>query len=76
MQFLAGEANRMCGERVRTHALNDLAGLCSLAALSSHVLVHLSQGTSHYMHFIVEAVGAAGAAVAIGYSEKSKGRRQ
>ena len=52
-----------------------LAGLWSLAALSSHVLVHLSQGTPHYTHFVVEAVGAAGAAVAIGYSEKSKGRR-
>lgn len=53
-----------------------LAGLWSLAALTSHVLVHLSQGTPHYMHFLVEAVGAAGAAVAIGYSEKSKGQRQ
>ncbi|MBC7819478.1 MAG: hypothetical protein IAG10_21555 [Planctomycetaceae bacterium] len=53
-----------------------LAGLWNLAALSSHVLVHLSRGTPHYMHFVVEAVGAAGAAVAIWYSEKSKGRRQ
>src|SRR2546426_11861014 len=53
-----------------------LAGLWSLAALSSHVLVHLSHGTPHYTHFVVEAVGAAGAAVAICYSEKSKGRRQ
>lgn len=53
-----------------------LAGLWSLAALCSHVLVHLSRGTPHYTHFVVEAVGAAGAAVAIGYSEKSKGRRQ
>ena len=53
-----------------------LAGLWSLAALSSHVLVHLSQGTPHYTHFVVEAVGAAGAAVVIGCSEKSKGRRQ
>ncbi len=53
-----------------------LAGLWSLSALSSHVLVHLSQGTPHYTHFVVEAVGAAGAAVAIGYSEKSKGQRQ
>lgn len=53
-----------------------LTGLWSLSALTSHVLVHLSQGTPHYMHFLVEAVGAAGAAVAIGYSEKSKGRSQ
>ena len=53
-----------------------LAGLWSLAALNSHVLVHLSQGTPHYMYFIVEAVGAAGAAVAIGYSEKAKARLQ
>jgi len=53
-----------------------LAGLWSLAALSSHVLVHLSQGTPHYTHFFVEAVGAAGAAVVIGYSEKSAGRSQ
>ena len=53
-----------------------LAGLWSLAALSSHVLVHLSQGTPHYTHFLVEAVGAGGAAVVIGYSEKSKSRHQ
>lgn len=53
-----------------------LAGLWGLAALSSHVLVHLSQGTPHYMHFFVEAMGAAGAAVAIGYSEKSKAGHQ
>ena len=49
-----------------------LAGLWSLAALNSHVLVHLSQNTPHYAHFVVEAVGAAGAAVAVGYSEKRK----
>ena len=53
-----------------------LAGLWSLSALGSHALVHLSQGTPHYTHFVVEAVGAAGAAVAIGYSEKSNGRRR
>ncbi len=46
-----------------------LAGLWSLAALSSHVLVHLSQGTPHYTHFVVEAVVEAGAAVAISFSE-------
>ncbi len=53
-----------------------LAVLWSLSALTSHVLVHLSQGTPHYMHFLVEAVGAAGSVLAIGYSEKTKGRRQ
>ena len=53
-----------------------LAGLWSLSALTKHVLVHLSQGTPHYMHFLIEAVGAAGAAVAIGYSEKRKGQSQ
>ena len=53
-----------------------LAGLWILSALSSHVLVHLSRGKPHYTHFVVEAVAAAGAAVAIGYSEKSKGRSQ
>lgn len=62
--------------RGRLATASVLAGLWSLAALSSHVLVHLSQGTPHYTHFVVEAVGAAGAAVAICYSEKPKGSHQ
>ena len=52
-----------------------LAGLWSLEALMSHVLMQPSRGIRNYTDFIVEAVGAAGAAVAIGYSEKSKGLR-
>ncbi len=53
-----------------------LAVLWSLISLNIHVLVHLSQGTPHYTHFIVEAVAAVGAAGSILYSEKSKGRRR
>ncbi len=37
-----------------------LFGFWSLSALSSHVLVHLSQGAPYHTQFIVEAVGRPG----------------
>ena len=53
-----------------------LAGLWSLAALMSHMLMQSSRGIRNYTDFIVEAVATAGAAVAIFYSEKLTGRCQ
>ncbi|MBI5761038.1 MAG: hypothetical protein HZA46_21145 [Planctomycetales bacterium] len=46
-----------------------------LYSLTSHVLVHLGRGTPHYTDFVIAGAGAAGGAVYIFYSEKSKGRR-
>lgn len=53
-----------------------LAGLWSQSALMSHVLMQPSRGIRNYTDFVVEAVAAASAVVAIYYSEKSTGRRQ
>lgn len=52
-----------------------LAGLWSLSALMSHALMQSSRGIRNYTDFLVEAVAATGAAVAICSSEKLKGRR-
>lgn len=53
-----------------------LAGFWCLYALGSHVLVQTSRGVRNYTDFVVEVVAAAGAAVVVGYSEESRGRRQ
>ena len=53
-----------------------LAGLWSFYALGSHVLVQTSRGVRNYTDFVVEVVAAAGAAVVVGCSEKSRRRRQ
>lgn len=49
-----------------------LAGLWSLSALMSHVLMQPSRGIRNYTDFVVEVTAVAVAAVAIGYSEKRK----
>lgn len=61
--------------RGRLATASVLAGLWSLSALMSHVLMQSSRGIRNYTDFVVEAVAATGAAVAICSSEKSKGRR-
>lgn len=49
-----------------------LAGLWIAQALLIHVLVHLGQGTPHYVHFLIAALPAVAAAAYINYSEKTR----
>ena len=55
---------------------DDFAAATPPAGVRHPALVHFFQVAPHDTHFVVEAVAAADAAVAIGYSEKPNGGRQ